>query len=102
MNLSNPFNTMAPDRAMTKEEVARAIRQDIAAELDAVTLYEAHIQNTDDEHVQAVLQHIVDEEKTHAAELNALLEYLDNDQKMLNIKGYAHTEALIAGEEVED
>jgi len=99
MNLTNPFKTMSPGRMMTKEEIARAIRQDITGEHDAIASYEAHIQTTEDETVKVVLQHIVDEEKMHVAELDTLLEYLDNDQKLISVKGHSHAAALIAGED---
>ena len=53
MDPSNPFGTMVP-RKMTTAELAGAIRQDIAAELDAVDVYQAHIDATDDERAKKV------------------------------------------------
>jgi len=100
--MTKPFLTAGLGRLMTKEELARAIRQDIIAENDAIALYEAHIQATDDKAAQAVLQHIVDEEKMHVMELQVLIEHLDTDQKMINVKGKTHAETLIAGGEVEE
>lgn len=79
MEFSNPFGTMVP-RKMNAAELARAIRQDIAAELDAIALYQAHIDATDDERAKKVLAHIRDDEKEHAAELLAFLEILDPQQ----------------------
>ncbi|MDI7277805.1 MAG: demethoxyubiquinone hydroxylase family protein [Anaerolineae bacterium] len=67
-------------RKMTASELARAIRLDIQAELDATNLYQAHIDATDDERAKAVLAHIRDEEKEHAAEFLELLTMLDPDQ----------------------
>ena len=37
----NPFSGMAPDRKLTNRELARAIRLALAAEQEAVHLYEA-------------------------------------------------------------
>ena len=79
MDFSNPFGTMVP-RKMNAAELARAIMQDIAAELDAVALYQAHIDATDDERAKKVLAHIRDDEKEHTAELLAFLELLDPRQ----------------------
>ena len=79
MELSNPFGTLVP-RKMSNNELARAIAQDIAAELDAAALYQAHIDATDDERAKAVLAHIRDEEKEHVAEFIKLLEMLDPTQ----------------------
>lgn len=77
--LTQPYIGLTP-RKMTKSELARAIRLDIQAELDATNLYQAHIDATDDERAKAVLAHIRDEEKEHAAEFLQLLTYLDPDQ----------------------
>lgn len=76
---TNPFNSLVP-RKMTGSELARAIRLDIQAELDATNLYQAHIDATDDERAKAVLAHIRDEEKEHAAEFLQLLTDLDPAQ----------------------
>jgi len=38
----NPFSGMAPDRKMTNAELIRALRLNIAAEEEAIHLYEAH------------------------------------------------------------
>ena len=79
MDFSNPFGTMVP-RKMTAAELARAIMQDIAAELDAVAVYQAHIDATDDERAKKVLAHARDDEKEHVGEFLALLEILDRRQ----------------------
>jgi len=96
MDFSNPFGTMAP-RKMTAEELARAIRQDIAAELDAIALYQAHIDATDDERAKKLLAHIRDDEKEHAGELLALLEILDPKQAEYIKKGKVEIAELLAG-----
>ena len=64
-------------RKITKEELIQAIRLDIAGELEAIYLYDAHVLATDDEVVKKVLGDIRDEEKAHIGELMALLRYLD-------------------------
>jgi uncharacterized protein len=46
--LTNPYIGLTP-RKLDPKELARAIRQDIIAEYDAIALYEAHIDATDDE-----------------------------------------------------
>ena len=94
MDFSNPFGTMVP-RKMTAEELARAIRQDIAAELDAVALYQAHIDATDDERAKKVLAHARDDEKEHVGEFLALLEILDPKQAEYIKKGKAEIAELL-------
>jgi len=74
-------------RKMNAAELARVVRQDIAAELDAVALYQAHIDATDDERAKKILAHIRDDEKEHTAELLAFLEILDPRQAEYLKKG---------------
>ncbi len=73
---TDPYIELTP-RKMNLSELARAIRQDIQAELDATNLYQAHIDATGDERAIAVLAHIRDEEKEHVAEFTQLLAILD-------------------------
>ncbi len=56
MDFSNLFGTIVP-RKMNTTELARTIMRDIAAELDAVAVYQAHIDATDDERAKTVLAH---------------------------------------------
>lgn len=65
------------DRKITKDELIQALRIDIASELEAIYLYDAHVLATDDEVAKKVLADIRDEEKEHVGELIALMRYLD-------------------------
>lgn len=73
---SNPFAGLVP-RKMTRQELARAIMFDIAAELEAINIYQAHLEATDDELAKAVLAHVRNEEQEHTAQFLTLLEHLD-------------------------
>lgn len=73
---TDPFVTIVP-RKMTDLELARAIRLDVAAEIDAINLYQAHIDATDDPRAKAILAHIRDEEIEHMAEFLQLVAMLD-------------------------
>jgi rubrerythrin len=64
MDFSNPFGTMVT-RKMTAEELARAIRQNIAVELDAIALYQIHLDAIDDERAKKVQAPARDDEKDH-------------------------------------
>lgn len=70
--LGNPFVGNVP-RQLSNEELAQAIRVDIAGELEAIVGYEAHAMSTTDERVKKVLYHIADEERSHVGELQQLL-----------------------------
>lgn len=72
----NPFAGNVPKK-MTNEELAQAIRLDLASELEAIFLYDAHQMATDDPVAKAVLADIRDEEMEHMGELLTLLKYLD-------------------------
>ncbi len=75
-NFANPFQG-AVARKMTNAELMNALRLDIAGELEAIFLYDAHVQATDDPAAKAVLADIRDEEKVHVGELITLMRYLD-------------------------
>lgn len=75
------------ERKITKEELIQAIRMDIAGELEAIYVYDAHIQATDDEFAKKVLADIRDEEKAHVGELMTLLRYLDPKEAELFEEG---------------
>lgn len=60
-------------KQMTTDELIQALRVDIAGELEAIIVYEAHIMASSDERAKKVLQHIADEEKQHVGELQQLL-----------------------------
>lgn len=64
-------------RKLSDSELAQAIRLDIEAELDAINLYQSHIDSTDNELARKVLAHIRDEEREHASLFWALLRHLD-------------------------
>ena len=76
MNSTDPFVGMVKKK-LTDAELARAIRIDMAAELDAINLYQAHLESTDNPIAQHILQHIMNEEKDHIAEFAELLYHLD-------------------------
>ena len=68
----NPFPGNVP-RQMTKSELERAIMLDIAAELEAVHLYMAQMDATDNEDARKVLYDVALEELVHAGEFSSLL-----------------------------
>lgn len=72
----NPFQGNV-NRKITKEELIQAVRLNIAGELEAIYVYDAHVQATDDPVAKRVIADIRDEEKAHVGELMALLRHLD-------------------------
>ncbi|MBC7260801.1 MAG: demethoxyubiquinone hydroxylase family protein [Chloroflexi bacterium] len=92
----NPFVSNVPDRKMNFEELTRAIRIDIAGELEAIHLYQAHAQATDNELVKEVLLDIANEERVHVGELQRLLTILLADEAELLAQGKAEVDAVAA------
>ncbi|MBF5045636.1 ferritin [Aggregicoccus sp. 17bor-14] len=107
MPQTNPFHSLVP-RKLTDTELARSIRLNLESELDAINLYSAHIDATDNEAAKAVLRHVMDEEKEHAALFWQLIAMLDpaqakhaaeaNAKFRLLISGASHEEVEAAGE----
>jgi rubrerythrin len=58
-----------------------ALRKDLVGELDAINLYQVHIDEIDDEEAKEVLAHIRDDEKEHVAELVKIIRKLDSSQE---------------------
>ena len=75
-SFANPFQGNV-DRKLTNAELMQALRLDIAGELEAIFLYDAHYLATDDPVAKAVLADIRDEEKVHMGELITLMRHLD-------------------------
>jgi len=83
----DPFAGIAPERKLTKRELARALRLALSAEEEAVHLYEALADAAADELARAVLQEIADEERVHAGEFQRLLNILLPDEEKLLAEG---------------
>src|SRR5690349_25178409 len=80
MPQTNPFHSLVPGRKLSDVELARSIRLNIEAELDAINLYAAHIEATDNEEAKSILRHVMDEEREHAALFWQLIAKLDPQQ----------------------
>ena len=83
----NPFPGMVPDRKLTLEELIRAIRLDLAAEHEAVHVYMAHADATDNPLAKKVLIDIANEERVHAGEFGRLLSILTGDEDKFLAEG---------------
>ena len=91
----DPFKGMTPGRKMNLRELTRAIRMTIAAEQEAVHLYEALADATDDKLTKEVLQDIADEERVHAGEFQRLLNHLLPDEEKHLAKGAKEVEEMV-------
>ena len=90
----NPFSGMVPDRKLTKEELIRVVRLDVAGELEAIHGYMAHADATDNELAKAVLTDIADEERVHVGELLRLLSILTGNEDEFYKKGTLEVDSM--------
>jgi hypothetical protein len=95
MDFSGIGNLITQKEKLDEREISRAIRLAIAAELDAVHLYELIVDSSDDETVKKVLQDISNEEKVHASELTELLNKFDKENKTWIEKGKKEVKDLL-------
>jgi Uncharacterized conserved protein len=91
---ANPFQGNV-ERKLTQEELIQAVRLDIAGELEAIYLYDAHVQATDSEIAKKVLTDIRDEEKAHVGELMTLLKTLDPQEAEFLASGESEVREML-------
>ena len=92
---SSPFSVLKNDRLLTREELIRAIRFMIAAEYEAIQMYQQTAESTDNPLAREVLLDIADEEKEHAGEFLRLLRELDPEEEKFYAEGYGEVEEMI-------
>ena len=92
---SNPFTGLKNDRKLTHDELVRTIRFMIAAEYEAIQLYQQTAESTDNELAKEVLIDIANEEKEHAGEFLRLLQELDPHEKGFYAEGADEVEEMI-------
>lgn len=93
----HPFSGLKHDRLLTPEELVRAIRFMIAAEYEAIQLYQQLAESTDNVLAQNVLKDIADEEKVHAGEFLRLLQELDPEEMRFYEEGAQEVEEEFLG-----
>jgi rubrerythrin len=91
----NPFSVLKNDRNLTHQELVRAIRFTIAAEYEAIQLYQQSAESTDNQLAGEVLLDLANEEKEHAGEFLFLLRELDPEEGNFCREGYGEVEVMI-------
>jgi rubrerythrin len=92
---STPFSVLKNDRSVTDKELARAIRFSIAAEYEAIQLYQQLAESTDDAIAGDVLMDIANEEKEHVGEFLELLHHLCPEEKRYYQSGAEEVREII-------
>jgi rubrerythrin len=95
-DFGNAFSGLANDRKVTHSELVRAIRFMIAAEYEAIQLYQQLAESTDNELAKKVLLDIAEEEVVHAGEFLRLLKELEPTEQGNYDEGAEEVEEMIA------
>ena len=90
----NPFTGLTPERKLTPRELSRAIRVALSAEEEAVHLYEALADATDNALAREVLQSVAEEERVHAGEFQRVLNLLRDDEPARLAEGAAEVDEI--------
>ncbi|MFP3951345.1 MAG: ferritin family protein [Candidatus Bathyarchaeia archaeon] len=93
----DPFKGMVPERKLSDRELVRALRLSLAAEEEAIHLYEALADATNNPLAKEVLQDIADEEKVHAGEFQRLLNILLPDEEEFLAEGAEEVDEMASG-----
>ncbi len=92
----NPFEGTKFSRKLTKDELVRAIRFNVASEYEAIQLYMQLAESTDNELAKKVLTDVANEEREHAGEFLRLLMELDPEEQQFYDHGKGEVEEIIA------
>ena len=76
-------NVYTPQRKLTPVEILRAIKFSIAAEYEAIQLYQQIMENSSNKNVIKALAEITEDEKKHVGGLNKLLEILSPEDNKI-------------------
>ena len=95
-DFGNAFSGLASDRKVTHSELVRAIRFSIAAEYEAIQMYQQLAESTDNELARKVLLDIAEEETVHAGEFLRLLKELEPTEQTNYDEGAEEVEEMIA------
>lgn len=90
------FSGLAAKRKLTHSELVRAIRFMIAAEYEAIQLYEQLAESTVNPLAHKVLMDIAEEEKEHVGEFRRLLSVLAPHDEAAYCRGAKETDETIA------
>lgn len=78
---STPFAGNKCERILTKEELVRAIRYSIAAEFEAIQLYEQLRDSIDNNEAKKLLTEVAGDEKEHVGNFLRLLKIIAPDEE---------------------
>jgi rubrerythrin len=91
----NPFAGQACDRKLSRDELIRALRFNVAAEYEAVQLYMQLAESIDDPLAIKVLKDVANEELEHVGEFLTLIRHLSPEEESFYRKGEAEVQEMM-------
>jgi rubrerythrin len=95
VSFGTPFAGNSVNKTLSPAELVRALRFAIAAEYEAIQLYEQIAEATDYTPAGVALMSIAREEKVHAGELLEVLKTLDPEEKITYEEGEEETKEIV-------
>ncbi len=93
--ITNDLKSILNIGSLSKEELVRAVRVSIKAEIDAVHLYQMIADATDDTRAKVVMEHVAQEERVHIGEFMRLLQELNPTEMDDYNEGAQETEEVM-------
>lgn len=94
-DFADPYSGINSDRPLNPEEILRAIRFAIAAEYEAIQLYQQIADSSSHKDVKKVMRDIANEEIVHAGEFLRLLKKLSPDEEKFYNEGEKEVNELM-------
>lgn len=82
------------ENKLSISELVRAIRFSVAAEYEAVQIYEQIVEATDNDYVKKVITDIINEERQHAGQFLEILYTIAPDERTIYEKGSRQNKEL--------
>jgi len=93
---STPFSVKKNDRKLNKEELVRAIRFSIAAEYEAIQLYEEIEESIDNEEARKILKEVAEDEKIHVGNFLHLLKLIAPEEEEFYQEGCSEAKEILS------
>lgn len=92
---STPYSTKKSEKILNHQELVRAIRFSIAAEFEAIQLYEEISEAIDNKDAKLLLDEIAEDEKVHVGNFLRLLKILAPEEKEAYKEGWEEAEEIL-------
>jgi rubrerythrin len=95
MEFGTAYSAVGLSKSLSNDDLVRAVRQLVAAEMEAVQMYSQISAATNNAKARAVINSVIEEEKVHVGEFLQLLFQLDPNEKSKYEEGMRESEELM-------